>query len=310
MEMIGFLVFFLILLAGGAALIFSRRPWGEELIRLDKHKKKMKVKYHEEEEINIFLTQRTNYLAQKLAQAGLEAKYDQMKMRWGVTTIAGGFVGAGIAFFTLPELLVIGFIIGLIAGAGGFVAYIGFLAKQRQARIMEQLPQVLETMVSSLRSGSPVIEVWKLLAETGVEPIKSEFKRGLVSLQLGKPFREVMAEMSVRIPTPDFKLLTTAIFISQDVGGNLAEVVATIAVAIRARFKLRDYMNALTAQGKMTAMFIGSLPYLVTLLTYLISPGYIVPFLNHPIARLVLLGLVIWEALGAWILLKMTSFEV
>ena len=54
---------------------------------------------------------------------------------------------------------------------------------------MEQLPQVLETMVSSLRAGSPVIEVWKVLAETGVDPIKSEFKRALVSLQLGKPFR-------------------------------------------------------------------------------------------------------------------------
>ncbi len=310
MEMIGALIFFLIILAGGAVLIFMRKPWGEELIRLDKHKKKMRAKYHEDEEVNIFLTKRTNFLAQKLAQAGLEAKYDQMKVQWGVTTVIGGFAGAGLALLALPELMVIGFIAGLIVGAGGFVAYIGFLAKQRQTRIMEQLPQILETMVSSLRAGSPVIEVWKVLAETAVDPIKSEFKRGLVSLQLGKPFREVMAEMATRIPTPDFKLLTTAIFISQDVGGNLADVVATIAIAIRDRFKLRDYMNALTAQGKMTAMFIGSLPYLVTLLTYLISPGYIVPFLNHPIARMVLLALIIWEAIGAWILIKMTTFEV
>ncbi len=310
MEFIGILTFVLILLALGTAVIFSRRAWGEELIRLDKHKKKMKLKYHEDEEVNIFLTQRTNYLAQKLAQAGLEAKYEQMKVQWGVTTAIAGCLGAGIAFYAMPELLVPGAIVGSIAGAGGFVSYIGFLAKQRQAKIMEQLPQVLETMVSTLRAGSPVIEVWKVLAETGVDPIRSEFKRGLVSLQLGKPFREVMAEMSVRIPTPDFKLLTTAIFISQDVGGNLADVVATIADAIRERFKLRDYMNALTAQGKVTAIFIGSLPYLVTLLTYLISPGYIVPFLNHPIARIVLLGLVIWELAGGWILIKMTTFEV
>lgn len=310
MEFLGVLTFFLIFLAGIAALVFARKPWGEELIRLDKHKKKMRLKYHEEEEVNIFLAQRTNYLAQKLAHAGLEAKYDQMKIQWIVTTIVGGFVGAALLFFSMPELMVLGFIFGLIGGAGGFVGYIGFLAKQRQAKIMEQLPQVLETMVSSLRAGSPVIEVWKVLAETGVDPIKSEFKRALVSLQLGKPFREVMGEMSVRIPTPDFKLLTTAIFISQDVGGNLAEVVATIAEAIRERFKLRDYMNALTAQGKVTAIFIGSLPYLVTLLTYLISPGYITPFLNHPIARIVLLALVIWELCGAWILMKMTTFEV
>ncbi len=310
MEMIGFLIFFLILLAGGACLIFARRPWGEELIRLDKHKRKMKAKFHEDEEIDIFLAKRTNYLAQKLAHAGLEAKYDQMKVQWAGATIAGGFIGAAAAYSAMQELMIVGFFIGLMIGAAGFVSYIDFLARRRQQKIMEQLPNVLETMVSSLRAGSPVIEVWKVLAETGTDPIKSEFKRGLVSLQLGKPFREVMAEMATRIPTPDFKLLTTAIFISQDVGGNLAEVVATIALAIRARFKLRDYMNALTAQGKMTACFIGSLPYLVTLLTYLISPGYIVPFLNHPVARLVVFALMAWEGFGAWVLLKMTTFDV
>lgn len=310
MEVIGLLIFLLIILAGGAALIFARQPWGEELIRLDKHKKKMRDKYHEDEEIDIFLAKRTNYLAQKLQQAGLEAKYESMKVQWLTTTIIGGIAGGALFMFLVPELTVVGFIGGLLGGGGGFVWYIGFLGRQRQQKIMEQLPQVLESMVSSLRAGSPVIEVWKVLAETGMDPIKSEFKRALVSLQLGKPFREVMAEMSERIPTPDFRLLSTAIFISQDVGGNLAEVVATIAVAIRARFKLRDYMNALTAQGKVTALFIGSLPYLVTLLTYVITPGYIIPFLNHPIARIVLIVLICWECLGAFILVKMTTFEV
>ncbi len=310
MDPLSISIFITILLVGAVAVITVRRPWTDDLIRLDKHKKKMRDKYREDEEVNIFLTQRQNYLAIKLAQAGLEAKYEQMKIQWGVATVISGIVVAGIAYTQVPELTVLGFIFGLVLGAGGFVGYIGHLAKERQNKVTEQLPQVLESMVSSLRAGSPVIEVFKVLAETAVDPIRSEFKRGLVSLQLGKPFREVMHEMSVRIHTPDFKLLTTAIFISQDVGGNLAEVVATIAEAIRERFKMRDYMNALTAQGRMTAIFIGSLPYCITFLTYLISPGYIVPFLNHPIARIVLIALVCWEGVGAWILIKMTTFEV
>ena len=310
MDTLSISIFVTILLVGAVGVIAVRRPWADDLIRLDKHKQKMRAKYHEDEEVNIFLTQRTNYLAQKLAQAGLEAKYEQMKVQWVGTSIVTGVVVAIIAFMNIPELAVLGFIFGLILGAGGFVGYIGHLAKERQDKVTEQLPGVLESMVSSLRAGSPVIEVFKVLAETAVEPIRSEFKRGLVSLQLGKPFREVMGEMSNRIRTPDFKLLTTAIFISQDVGGNLAEVVATIAEAIRERFKLRDYMNALTAQGKMTACFIGALPYVVTLLSYLVSPGYIVPFLNHPIARIVLFFLIIWEAIGAFLLIKMTTFEV
>jgi tight adherence protein B len=69
-------------------------------------------------------------------------------------------------------------------------------------------------------------------------------------------------------------------------------------------------MNSLTAQGKATAMFIGCLPYGITTFTYIFSPGYMIPFLNHPIARIVLAALIIWEAIGFWILMKMTTFEV
>jgi tight adherence protein B len=271
----------------------------------------MSEKTNEAQEINIFLTQREGYLARVLAQAGLEAQYDKMRMYWISSSIGGGCVFALLCLFTgIPELMPVGFIVGLLVGAGGFVTYLNQVAKRRQAKMTEQLPQSLETMVSALRAGSPIMEAFKVLAETAPDPIKAEFKRGLVSLQLGKPFRDVMNEMSFRIRTPDFRLLTQAIFISQDVGGNLADVVAVIAEAIRERFKLRDFLNALTAQGKATAMFIGCLPYGITLMTYVATPGYIVPFLNHPIARLVLFALVCWEALGFWILMKLTTFEV
>jgi tight adherence protein B len=69
-------------------------------------------------------------------------------------------------------------------------------------------------------------------------------------------------------------------------------------------------MNALTAQGKMTALFIGCLPYGITLITYLATPGYMVPFLNNNIARIICIILIIWELFGFWILMKMTTFEV
>ena len=87
-------------------------------------------------------------------------------------------------------------------------------------------------------------------------------------------------------------------------------MVSTIAEAIRERFKLRDFMNSLTAQGKATAMFIGVLPYGITGLTYAMTPGYIIPFFNHPIARIVFIGLILWEFVGFWILMKLTTFEV
>jgi tight adherence protein B len=311
MYFVGALIFTAILVVGLIAMAAMRGGHMDELSRLSKHQRKMSEKKPlDAAGDNIFATQRDDYLSRILAQAGLEARYDSIKTQWICTAIGTGLLLMVLAWYGAPVLAPVGLIFGVPIGAAGFIAYLNNVAKQRQNRMTEQLPQVLESMVSALRAGSPVMETFKVLSETAPEPIRSEFKRALVSLQLGKSFRDAIMEMSNRIRTPDFKLLAQAIFISQDVGANLADVVATIAEAIRERFKLRDFMNSLTAQGKATAVFIGVLPYGITGMTYMMTPGYIIPFFNHPIARIVFIGLILWEFVGFWILMKLTTFEV
>jgi Flp pilus assembly protein TadB len=307
---VGTMTFIAVFVVGLMGMALMKSGHADELVKLSKHKRRMAEKNQEKEEEDIFVQANTGYLAKLLAHAGLESKYDQMKNTWIVCSVGGGLLFGLIMALNVPDLAIVGFILGIPAGAAGFVFYLSQVAKKRQAKMTEQLPQVLETMVSSLRAGSPILECFKVIAETSPDPIRGEFKRGLISLQLGKPFRDTLKEMGNRIKAPDFKLLTQAVFISQDVGGNLADVVAVIADAIRERFKLRDFLAALTSQGKATAMFIGCLPYGITLITYCATPGYIIPFLNHPIARIVLLMLMIWEGIGFWILMKMTTFEV
>lgn len=299
---------------GTLAYVFlmSRKQHTEELSRLDKHRKRMEEKDAAKIHVNedIFLKERSDFLGKLLAQAGLEAQYDKMRTYWIGAAIATPVLLGIVCAVFCPVLMPFAIFFGPGVGAFGFVAYIKHLIKQRQRKLTAQLPAVLESMVSSLKAGSPVVECFKLLAETAPDPIRQEFKRSLVSLQLGKPFRDVMAEMCERIRTPDFKLLTQAIYISQDVGANLADVVATIADAIRERFRLRDFMDALTAQGKATAVFIGCLPYFITGMTWMMAPGYMIPFLNHPIARIVFIAMIIWEGIGFWILIKLCTFEV
>jgi tight adherence protein B len=296
----------------GYLFVLSRRHHTEELSRLDKHRKRMEEKEAAKIHVNedIFLKERSDYLGKLLSQAGLESKYDKMRNIWIACFIAPPIILAMACAVACPVLMPVAIFFGPGLGAFGFILWVKFLVKQRQQKLTAQLPGVLESMVSSLKAGSPVVECFKVLAETSPDPIRSEFKRALVSLQLGKPFREVMGEMCTRIRTPDFKLLTQAIYISQDVGANLSDVVATIAEAIRERFRLRDFMAALTAQGKATAVFIGCLPYFITGMTYMMAPGYIIPFLNHPVARIVFIGMVIWEGIGFYILMKLCTFEV
>lgn len=294
------------------AWLTGRQPHTEQLTRLDKQRKRIEAREAAKpEQVDIFAMQeKDDFLGKLLSLAGMEAQYEKMKTKW-ILTVVGTTVGLFVlCMVSAPVLMPFTIILGPGLGSFGFVQFIKYKASQRQKQLTQQLPQILETMVSTLKAGSPVVECFKLLSETSPEPIRSEFRRALVSLQLGKPFREVLAEMGTRIRTADFRLLTQAIFISQDVGANLADVVATIADAIRERFRLRDFLNSLTAQGKMTALFIGSLPYFITAMTYVMAPGYITPFLNHPIARIIFIGMMIWEAIGAYILVKMTTFEV
>jgi tight adherence protein B len=294
------------------AFIMSRKGHTEELSRLDKHRKRMEereaAKIHVNEDI--FLKERNDFLGKMLAQAGLESQYDKMRSYWIGAAVGTPILLGAITAIFVPVLMPVAIFFGPGIGAFAFIGYIKHLITGRQRRMTAQLPAVLESMVSSLKAGSPVVECFKLLSETAPDPIRSEFKRSLVSLQLGKPFRDVMREMCDRIRTPDFKLLTQAIYISQDVGANLADVVAVIAEAIRERFRLRDFMAALTAQGKATAVFIGCLPYFITFMTYLMAPGYMTPFLNHPVARIVFIGMIIWEGIGFWVLMKLCTFEV
>jgi tight adherence protein B len=296
----------------GYLFMVSRTHHEEELSRLGKHRKRMDEKEAAKMTINedIFLRERGDFLGRLLAQAGLESKYEKMRGYWIGAAVGTPLLLGAVCAIMQPVLLPLAIFFGPGIGAFGFIAYVKNIAKDRQRKLTKQLPAVLETMVSQLKSGSPVIECFKILAETAPMPICSEFKRSLVSLQLGKPFRDVMGEMCTRIRTPDFRLLTQAIYISQDVGANLADVVATIADAIRERFRLRDFMDALTAQGKATAVFIGCLPYFITGMTWIMAPGYILPFLNHPIGRIVFIGGMIWEGIGFYILLKLCTFEV
>ena len=179
----GPIIFSSIIVIGLLAMVLLRRDSVDQLARLTKQSRRMAEKMRDNADPeSIFVDQKTDYLSTLLARAGLEAQYDKMRMQWLYSAIGAGALGAlGFILNGLPEMSPIGFFLGVPMGAAGFVFYIGEIAKKRQAKMTEQLPQILETMVSALRAGSPVMEVFKVISDTGPDPIKSEFKRGLFS---------------------------------------------------------------------------------------------------------------------------------
>jgi len=99
---VSLVVFGAIVAAGLIIMAMTRSQWADELNRLGKHQRRMLEKHHEEGEVNIFLIQRQGYLAKILALAGLEAKYDQMKVTWFCTAIGCGLVFGLAAYMLMP----------------------------------------------------------------------------------------------------------------------------------------------------------------------------------------------------------------
>ena len=119
-----------------------------------------------------------------------------------------------------------------------------------------------------------------VVADEFPDPIAQEFREVTEEVRLGLPMREALDNLSKRVAAPDIALLEIGILVTQDIGGNLAEVFDNIGHTIRERFKLQRETKALTAQGRMSGALLTGLPILVALALSILNPGYFAPMLE------------------------------
>jgi tight adherence protein B len=313
MQTIALVTFLAILLAGLIVMSLTQGSHSEQLARLSQHQKKLQSE-SATANLNVFMKGNSNALNPELAQllvlAGLTGKWKQVQLQWIGAALGGGVIFGGLSLKFAPAQVIILFILGIFIGAAGYWFYLKYKAKSRQDKITRQLPQVLDSMASTLKAGSAITDTFRSTAENAPEPIRSEFIKACSEVQLNKSFMEVVEGMSQRIITRDFKYFVQAVAISEQAGADLADAVASIAEVLRDRFRLRDLVSSLTAQGKLSALIVSLLPYGMMLFFVIASPDYIMPLLNNVLARVLICFLILWEAVGIGVLWKIVSYEV
>lgn len=310
MTWIAFTVFSIVLLAGLILMASFNTSHTAQLEKLAKHRKHMK-QLNSVPTPSIFSSQQHNdKFSVMLILAGLDEQYEKVRLQWIYATVGGTVVLSLVALVTAAVNVVLAAVVGAILGFIAFLYYLKTQGKMRQEKLARQLPQVLESIASSLKSGSSIMDMFRVISEVAPEPIRSEFHRGRTGFQFNKTVREVVTEMSRRIVSREFKLFVQAVLISQDIGTDLADVVAEIALAVRERFKLRDFVSSITAQGKLTAGVVFMLPFGLIAFNLLVNPSYIMPFFLNPVCQLITAGLILWEFIGIFILSKIVAFEV
>jgi len=212
------------------------------------------------------------------------------------TVIGGGSLGIGILFLVLGAILP--------------WFYLGFRRRKRRKAFSTGLPDTLQLMAGSLSAGLSLAQSIDTIVREGVEPISSEFRRVLVEARLGVSLETALDGVAERYESKDFAWVVMAINIQRRVGGNLAELLETVAHTIREREYMRRQVAALAAEGKLSAFVLGGLPPLFLIYLVMTKWDYVDVLFTTTLGWLMLGGACFILLLGAFWMSRIIKVEV
>jgi len=203
--------------------------------------------------------------------------------------------------------------LGVALGLLVFAAPNWLVTRMRRRRLAQfdgQLPAMLLALAGALRAGAGVQAAIGQITMQAAAPLSQEF--GLVQRQqrLGISFEQSLDDLFARMPSESTGLLVSALKIATRSGGNLSEVLERIAQTLQARQQIQGRVRALTAQGKLQAWVIAGLPFLLMVVLNLLDPAAMSPLWFHPAGWTVLAIIVLLEALGIWLILKIVNIDI
>lgn len=244
-------------------------------------------------------------IAARLESAGLEWRASE----WLLLHV-GVIVGAALLGMVLGGgNIVVGL---LFIALGVFLPwlFLGFLRSRRVKKFNALLPDTLQLMSGSLAAGLSLAQSVDTIVREGSEPIAGEFKRVLVETRLGVSLEDALSGITDRFDSKDFAWIVMAIKIQREVGGNLAELLDTVAATIREREYMRRQVDALAAEGKISAYVIGGLPPVFLLYLVMVNPDYVNVLFTEPLGWLMLIGAAVMLGVGAFWMSRLVKVEV
>ena len=219
-------------------------------------------------------------LSRELARADLKLKVSEYLVIW-----AGAIVGVPVLMFLAgfalpalqnPILLLVGAVIGFFLPRW----YVRRRQGKRLNQFNKQLPDTITLIANALRAGSSFLQAIELVVREARPPISTEFQRVIREVNLGLPFEQALENLVRRVRSEDLELMVTAISIQYQVGGNLAEILDSIAFTIRERVRIKGEIRTLTAQQRMSGYVVGFLPIGLVAFLFIIAPSFLEPMLD------------------------------
>jgi tight adherence protein B len=243
----------------------------------------------------------------------IETALDQANIPLRPGEAIAGILGIAIVFGLLVMVYQQNLIWGAVAAAlvlGAAVVFIQGVASRHKTKFENQLPDTLNLLSTSLRSGYSLLQAVEAVAAEAPEPTAREFGRAMNETRLGRSPVAALKQVADRMESLDFDWAVLAISIQREVGGNLAEVLQTAADTMLQRNRLRREMKALTAEGRVSAYVLGSLPIFLFLFLFLTRRSYLQPMLDSTTGLMALGGAVLLLIAGIFWLSRIVKVDV
>lgn len=245
-------------------------------------------------------------LHEAMIQAGIEAPVS----RFWLASAAFAFV-----FWLLVNMLTSWPQIAVVLAT--FAAFIGVprlvlkkMAERRQRKFLEEFADALDGSVRLLQAGMPITEAIAMVSREFTGPLREEMLRIYDNQKIGVPLGQAAHETAKRVPLTEVNMFATALQIQSETGSSLSEVLSNLSAVIRARFRLKRKIKALSSEAKASAAIISALPVLVTLGLYGVNPDYIAILFETRTGNFALGAAIFWMSCGILIMRQMINFRI
>ncbi|HET6153068.1 MAG TPA: type II secretion system F family protein [Marmoricola sp.] len=244
-------------------------------------------------------------IALRLESAGMALKPSEWLLLHLGIAFAAGIVGLLITGGNVIAMVAL-FAVGVLAPW----LYLGYKRSKRLAAFGAGLADTLQLMSGSLSAGLSLAQSLDTIVREGAEPITSEFKRVIVEARLGVPLEDALEGVADRMDSRDFKWVVMAIRIQREVGGNLAELLLTVAGTLREREYLRRHVKALSAEGRLSCWILGGLPPGFLVYLVLTKPTYVHPLFSTGIGGIMCVAMVVLLSVGIFWMSKVSKVDL